>query len=451
MHQTTGADHYIPPVPHSAISSRSPAPANYVAHARDACVDLDYQWDSMRPPYDWGDGGELGEEWTSMHRRFRKGIQKLVDWYSVHEAPAELVAQKIHFDARHLTAESNGDTLDKGECAIDDDDESDADEDSVDESVVILVSHGAGCNALIGAITQQPVLVDVGLASLSVAARRPGKETFECHPDGEDSHASKWTGAVHSGHPGGIVPLNKYYEMKLFADSEHLRSVPTTPVTSRSSMATVFGATRSRHSNSLSGTPGSSSLYNTGIVGHRSSSGTFPRTAQATNTAANERPTTSSHRQVLTGNPSFSPPTLFTSRTGHFRSASIGLWSPISPKDFEKDKVTLNEGYQDDDNDSDMEILLSFDSKKSSTLQEDPKKIPCSINERDLADRNNPSPLYPIHSTDSSRDDVNDKEENTLNRGFAALTSALPRLDTGVSTTGVIGSLFPGPAPASAS
>ncbi|CAK7567523.1 MAG: hypothetical protein SEPTF4163_005488 [Sporothrix epigloea] len=476
--QSTKLNHYIPPIPHSAVSSRSPAPTNYVAHARDACVDLDYQWDSMRPPYDWGDGGEFGEEWTSMHRRFRKGIQKLVDWYSVHDAPTEMVTHTIHFKARYPGADSNENVTDEGECAIDDDDddaESGTDEDCIRESVVILVSHGAGCNALIGAITQQPVLVDVGLASLSVAARRPGKESFECQPDGDDSHASKWTGAVHSGHPGGIVPLSKYYEMKLFADSDHLRSVPTTPITPRNSMAAVFGMTRSRHSNSLSGTPGSTSLYTTGTVGQRSSSagsfsgtsdlparrpsGAFPRTAMTTGGAATERITSlrsndgqaSNGFTVGSGISSFSPPTLPTTYSGHSRSASIGLWSPISLKGFEKDTFAVNDDDRDGGNDSDMEVLLSFGPKKAKLPQQESKGNVPYINERGVLDHLTPSSLSVAHSVDSSRDDRVDEEDNMHSRGFAAMASTLPRLDTGASTAGEISIFTPGSAPASAS
>ena len=59
---------YIPPSPMYAISSSDPIPGGYVAHARDACVEVDYQWDSMRSPQNWGDGGEFGEEWSSMRK-----------------------------------------------------------------------------------------------------------------------------------------------------------------------------------------------------------------------------------------------------------------------------------------------------------------------------------------------------------------------------------------------
>lgn len=64
-----GQPAYIPPSPMYAISSFDSIPPGYVAHARDACVEVDYQWDSMRSPMNWGDGGEYGEEWSSMRER----------------------------------------------------------------------------------------------------------------------------------------------------------------------------------------------------------------------------------------------------------------------------------------------------------------------------------------------------------------------------------------------
>lgn len=387
---------YVAPVPHFALSSRAPAPSGYVAHARDACVDFDYQWDSMRPPYDWGDGGEFGEEWTSMHRRFRRGMQSLVDWYSTTDNPSEMVTKTIHFKPRHKKVGSDGSTVDDAEFAIESDEDSDMDandDDCIEESIVILVSHGAGCNALIGAITKEPVLMDVGLASLSIAARRPGKEELPMSVNADDancdSHAAKWTGSVHSGHPGGIVPLDKYYEMKMFANSDHLRSVPTTPTTPRpNAMASVMGGTRGRHSNSLSGTPGNLKLFDNGVAGHRSSSaGSFHgnsdlRMRRPSGTAATVAKPSFSSRVTSNGSSAtsgsggrtsggitigsgvltFSPPVpSISTALGRARAPSVGLWSPVSAKDPEEETFALTEGDDGNEgNDSDMEILLSF-------------------------------------------------------------------------------------------
>lgn len=145
-------DGYIPPVPSYAISPSDPIPAGYVAHARDACVDVDYQWDSMREPQNWGSGGEYGEEWNAMHLRFRSGLVSMVDWYRKHDRP--------HTHHHH-----------ENEC----------DEDFTDV-VLVLVTHGAGCNALIGALSSQPVLLDVPMASLTMAVRKDiieGKDTAQ--------------------------------------------------------------------------------------------------------------------------------------------------------------------------------------------------------------------------------------------------------------------------------
>ncbi|EHK97335.1 hypothetical protein M7I_6966 [Glarea lozoyensis 74030] len=88
----SAAEHgvYQPPVPNYAISLSDPIPQGYVAHSRDACVDVDYQWDSMREPHLWGNGGEYGEEWSSMHKRFRKGLQQMVGWYQNDNDPGKL-------------------------------------------------------------------------------------------------------------------------------------------------------------------------------------------------------------------------------------------------------------------------------------------------------------------------------------------------------------------------
>ncbi|KXL48327.1 hypothetical protein M433DRAFT_111275, partial [Acidomyces richmondensis BFW] len=139
---------YTPPTPQYAVSASDTIPRGYVAHARNACVNVDYQWDSSRPPQDWGDGGELGEEWSAMHKRYRRGLNYLIQWYSRHNA--------------HDRAE---DSLGIEQVERHEDEE-------VEELVLILVTHGAGSNALIGALTGQPVLLDVGMASLTMAVRR---------------------------------------------------------------------------------------------------------------------------------------------------------------------------------------------------------------------------------------------------------------------------------------
>ncbi|KAM0328152.1 hypothetical protein ACHAQA_005558 [Verticillium albo-atrum] len=190
---------YVAPTPNYAISTSGKIPDGYVAHARDACAVADYQWDSMQKPLNWGDGGVFGEEWISMHRRFRAGFQNLVDWYATAESPAELVTKTVQ-----PGTVPNAPVFD------------DADDDA--EAVVILVSHGAGCNAMIGAITRQPVLMDVGVATVTMAARK------------DDVPMENDTPVISSSDPSapaepGKIPIDQYYDLKIQASNDHLRNM----------------------------------------------------------------------------------------------------------------------------------------------------------------------------------------------------------------------------------
>lgn len=181
---------YDPPAPSYAVSAADPIPRGYVAHARDACVDADYQWDSMRAPQEWGDGGEYGDEWSTMHKRFRKGLAGMMAWYKEHGCGGP--QDKIH--------EAIG-------ASSEDDHEDDED------LVLILVTHGAGCNALLGAISNQPVLLDVGMASLSMAVRKEGginKSPSTPLPSTRRSSVMD-------------MGISEEYEMKILASLDHLR------------------------------------------------------------------------------------------------------------------------------------------------------------------------------------------------------------------------------------
>ncbi|MCJ1408835.1 hypothetical protein MMC19_002912 [Ptychographa xylographoides] len=187
--QTRGTSHgYAPPIPTYAISPSDAIPSGYVAHAREACVEVDYQWDSMRPPLDWGTGGEYGEEWSSMHHRFRRGLQRMIQWYRIHCEPGEI---DKNVSTRHHD-----------------------DEDDETDTVLVLVTHGAGCNALIGAVTNQPVLLDVGMASLTMAIR---KENSETTPDGiQPLMEQRRRSSIDYG-------ISHDYEVRLVASTDHLR------------------------------------------------------------------------------------------------------------------------------------------------------------------------------------------------------------------------------------
>lgn len=192
MAKSTG---YVAPTPTYALLQSAPIPNGYVAHARDMCLDIDFQWDSMREPQQWGDGGSYGEEWSSMHRRFRYGLSNMISWYK--DKCAEFDPQ----DAKDAGNDLKGD-------------EDDAD------VVLIIITHGAGSNALIGALTNQPVLLDVGMASLTMAVRRPQSATSPVdHPRSTSTAGSRRrrSSAVDLG-------MSQEYKMKVVASTEHLKA-----------------------------------------------------------------------------------------------------------------------------------------------------------------------------------------------------------------------------------
>ncbi|KXT01927.1 hypothetical protein AC578_2548 [Pseudocercospora eumusae] len=179
---------YHPPMPSYALSNSDQIPRGYVAHARNATTNVDYQWDSSRPPLDWGGGGEFGEEWSSMHKRFRRGFNKAIEWYSQHDAD-DRGEDALGFEQAERPYTHHGH------------------EDEDEDLVVVMVTHGAGSNALIGALTNQPVLLDVGMASLTMAVRKDNAPV-----------------AGHGGRSSLDIGLSAIYEMKLVASSEHLRA-----------------------------------------------------------------------------------------------------------------------------------------------------------------------------------------------------------------------------------
>ncbi|KAL9131469.1 MAG: hypothetical protein Q9217_000617 [Psora testacea] len=213
---------YIPPTPSYAISPTQPIPDGYVAHARDACIRVDYQWDSMRPPLEWGNGGDYGEEWSAMHRRFRRGLHKMISLYRNHEAFQEVDVEVDGMEELSHTRTGPSDTAD--------DEESD--------TVLILVTHGAGCNALIGALTNQPVLIDVGMASLTMAVRK--NVEYKRLPQSEPSSTSPTLPRRRSS----IEPAtSEEYDVRITASTDHLRPgsefLSTTPSRLRSPILTV--------------------------------------------------------------------------------------------------------------------------------------------------------------------------------------------------------------------
>ena len=196
---------YVPPVPSYAISPSQPIPPGYVSHARDACVQVDNLWDSLRPPREWGSGGEYGEEWSAMHKRFRKGLHEMISWYRSHDDCETL--NPMQDDSSDSSRKS-----DRKDRENYDDDETD--------TVLVLVTHGAGCNALIGALTSQPVLLDVGMASLTMAVRKSVHYKRVSSPQSEDVPASP----SRRRHSLIDIGVSEDYEVKLTASTEHLRA-----------------------------------------------------------------------------------------------------------------------------------------------------------------------------------------------------------------------------------
>ena len=195
---------YMPPIPSYAISPSQPIPPGYVSHARDACVKVDSLWDSLRPPLEWGSGGEYGEEWSAMHKRFRKGLHEMISWYRGHDDSETLKPMK-------------DESLEEGFPGREDPEDCDDDE---TDTVLILVTHGAGCNALIGALTSQPVLLDVGMASLTMAVRKSIGYKRVSSPQSEDVPASP----SRMRHSLIDLGVSEDYEVKLTASTEHLRA-----------------------------------------------------------------------------------------------------------------------------------------------------------------------------------------------------------------------------------
>ena len=151
---------YNAPMPTYALAPSDKIPAGFVAHARDACIETDYDWDSSKT---CGEGGTWDEEWSSMHRRVGNGLQELL---------------------RHYEGEK-------------------------DEIVVILVTHQACCNALIRRITGAPALHDIGTASLTLAVRQ---DLPAAGPKSGPVPRKSLSGDISQG-----------YQMKIIASTEHLR------------------------------------------------------------------------------------------------------------------------------------------------------------------------------------------------------------------------------------
>lgn len=321
---------YIAPIPAYALSTSEPIPKGYVAHARDACVDIDYQWDSSRDNLGWGDGGVLPEEWAAMHQRFRKGLNRLVEWYSTTENPGEMVTKTV--SNRNPIKPPAGEESDISSLPAESDQEVET------ENVVVLVSHGAGCNALIGALTQQPVLIDVGMSSITMAQRKPHFDH-----DLDPSIYRKVPTSLEEPLLTKQPTMAEIFELKLFANTEHLHSAATPPAVSRSASAGGRNP-RGRYGNgfpsALKDINFGASLYGGSPSGSRSNSlnaslGSMRRGSPVLASSIWPPPNHVGSGGITVG----SGVTSFSS-TRPSRPGSSGLWAPPNQEDDLTEKVT---------------------------------------------------------------------------------------------------------------
>ncbi|KAH8173220.1 phosphoglycerate mutase family protein [Sarocladium implicatum] len=353
---------YIQPRPTYAVSSAGKIPDGIVADARDECVVVDYQWDSMREPLAFGDGGKFGEEWSSMHKRFRGGVEKMVNWYRENPHPTDLVSQPLNPD------------------------ESVEDVDEEVETVVVIVSHGAGCNALIGAITHQPVLMDVGIASITMASRKPGVEPRATPAVGEPSQPAE--------------RIDELYDIRLSASSEHLRSTNSTPVSTRRAsdntgpIASSLAPSGTRGRTSTLSSVGNGPIMNTftfnndplSALGSRSSSANATVTIGSLRRESAPGPTTKplgrgsalssiSYGAIAgngSGNTGGAPPTTGTSPSSS--SPGQGLWTP------QPSSLRLMDDGEDEDADAfGDDMLPNFDQSKFASASVSPPTAPISL------------------------------------------------------------------------
>jgi broad specificity phosphatase PhoE len=229
---------FVPPSPTYAVSSSGAIPRGFVSQAKDY-VELDYKWDSNK----LGKGAELGEEWSAMHKRFRNGYKRLISHYINGDPDASaLTAQKKKQSSgsgfRQVARKENNafsaplspdyevkqkeKNLDGSHAPITKVcgnltpplSDSDEVEDEIDtDTVVIMVTHGAGCNALLGAISNQPVLIDIGISSLTMAVRS----------DLDDISRPR------SLSPETAEESPTKYSLKLSANTEHTRTPLSSP------------------------------------------------------------------------------------------------------------------------------------------------------------------------------------------------------------------------------
>ena len=132
-----------------------------------------------------------------MHRRFRSGLLGMVSWY---RAQAPLYDPQ---DKRKGSPPSQSETSEDAEV------------------ILVIVTHGAGANALIGGLTNQPALIDIGMASLTMATYEQGNgATYSA----SESRTCSSSASLHRRSSSAENKLPEEYDMKVIASTEHLRA-----------------------------------------------------------------------------------------------------------------------------------------------------------------------------------------------------------------------------------
>jgi len=234
---------------------------------------------------------------------------------------------------------------------------------------VILVTHGAGCNALIGALTNHPVLIDVGMASLTMAVRKT-----VITPKSSPSTSPPESPRLHARVGAKVLGISDEYEVKLIANTEHLRPSPS----SISRGNSISNGSGNRFESSVGGI-NLGNRYPTTTGNPLESGITFSQAV------GSHRHYISSSSSIRRSTSNASPSSLRTSYSvssntfnGHGpswqRSGSIGLWTaPGSTSNTMtttmtvEDDVVLNFG--DDDESADKENSNTKSSEESRTKE----------------------------------------------------------------------------------
>lgn len=143
---------------HSSIAGNSTL---WLATNRKSGVSIDTLWSLSK----LGKSGLYGESWGSMHKRFIKGMENLLQYYE--------------------RTNNNG---------------------AKGTPIIIVVTHGAGCNSLLGYLSNQPLLTKVGLAQF-VVAQRNADGGWVLSPSGEGSLSTS-TSATSLGSSLDTTPIS---------------------------------------------------------------------------------------------------------------------------------------------------------------------------------------------------------------------------------------------------